>query len=136
MLTGKICSLVPDRCFGFIRADGVDYFFKYGDVKGKQKYIYRGNVVTFDFKETGMKCPEAYNIVPEPVAKTITWHNDAMPPSRGWYWGLMSDTDTSAYPVYYDRERKEWTTIDNSTGEFVYAYPVMWGKMKFQQRDE
>lgn len=134
MLTGKICNLVPDRCFGFIRADGVDYFFKYADVKGNQKYIYRGNIVTFEYKETNMKCPQAYNVVPEQKAKVITWNNSKLPPHRGWYWGLFNDTDTKGYPMYYDGN--EWTTIDDETGDFIFVYPVMWGKMKFQQRDE
>ena len=64
-MTGKFVNIVRDRNFGFIRSDGKDYFFRFGDVLGKQKYIYKGNTVTFDEAESYGRNPQAVNIFPE-----------------------------------------------------------------------
>ena len=133
-MTGKFVNIVRDRNFGFIRSDGKDYFFRFGDVLGKQKYIYKGNTVTFDEAESYGRNPQAVNIFPETTTQDIIWHSDELPNRGGWYWGIMERDSEKAYPVYYCGSSREWFTITD--GEYVYAYPILWGIMRYPYRDD
>jgi len=68
-MTGTIKRLVRDRGFGFIKADGVEYFFHRSAVAGPRgnggyDTLQEGMRVEFSEEDGGAKGPRATNIQP------------------------------------------------------------------------
>lgn len=65
-MTGKIARLVIDKGFGFVEADGQDFFFHHSAVRGAQFADLReGQPVRFDASAGAGKGPRAENVVLE-----------------------------------------------------------------------
>jgi len=148
-MKGIIAAVIRNKCYGFIQDENArEYFFRFADSDDpKEKYIWKGNAVEFDWEERpGEPNPRAYNVRVNPEknprvlamkeAERAAWHWDGRPPkSKGFYWVVPDKSVRKGFPAYYDSDTEKWYTIDDGVKRETYS-PAAWKRMEYPLNDK
>lgn len=147
-MKGTIAAIIRNKCYGFIHDEaGREYFFRYADTDDpKEKYIWKGNTVEFDWEKCpGEENPRAFNVRVNPEknprvaamkeakreAERTAWHWDGIPPkSSSFYWVVPDDHVRKGFPAYYDADLEKWYTIEDGVQRETYI-PAAWKRMEY-----